>query len=94
MQALFISPDMGAVPSGESIGLRKHPGRIDRIVHLGLTDEYQRRGIAEYTLKWAGSNLIDSLIEKGDDTTAAQSQCIEVALAETAIPKENKHDLA
>lgn len=88
-----IDPAMGQL---DSQGRPTRPGRIDRIVHLGLTDEYQRRRIAEYTLKWAGSNLIDFMIGKGDGTTAAQfqSQCLEVALAETAILKEKKHDLA
>ena len=78
-------------------GRPTRPGRIDRILYLGETDEKQRREIAEYTLDWA-IDLIDEMVAKGENTMPAQFQdmCITAALdriskqqKEQACPKES-----
>lgn len=77
-----IDPAMGQLDSN---GLPTRPGRIDRIVYLGVTDETQRRSIAGYILKWAEPSLIETMVAEGAGTTAAQfqAQCIEIALKDT-----------
>ncbi len=69
-----------AIAQPGAVGTR--PGRIDRVVHLGLLDEVGRRKIA--TRIMAGEHyLIDRLCELGKSDTPAQFQdrCMRVALA-------------
>lgn len=82
-----IDPALGQVDEN---GRPTRPGRIDHIVHLGNTTRKQREDIAWFTLKGLKEDAIPELVEKGQNTTAAQFQfmCIEVAMSALSI-KEN-----
>jgi ATP-dependent 26S proteasome regulatory subunit len=77
-------------------GRPTRPGRIDHIVHLGYTTQKQREDIARFTLKGLEEDAIPALVEKGQNTTAAQFQfmCIEVAMSAMSAlsTKENSPD--
>lgn len=73
-----IDPAMGQIDEN---GRPTRPGRIDRIIYMGHTSEAQRRKIATMVLDWAPA-LIEPLVRRGENTTAAQfqSMCITAAL--------------
>lgn len=75
-----IDPALGQVDEN---GRPTRPGRIDHIVHLGNTTQKQREDIAWFTLKGLKEEAIPALVDKGQNTTAAQFQfmCIEVAMS-------------
>lgn len=74
-----IDPALGRLDEN---GRPTRPGRIDRIIEMGATDENQRTQIATHLLSWK-PELIPELVKSGDGMTAAQFQaiCIETSLA-------------
>jgi chaperone BCS1 len=88
-----VDPALGRVDRN---GRPTRPGRIDHIVHLGYTTQKQREDIARFTLKGLEEDAIPALVEKGQNTTAAQFQfmCIEVAMSAMSAlsTKENSPD--
>lgn len=72
-----IDPALGQVDDN---GMATRPGRIDRIVHFGKTDERMRAKIAQFIMPDFPDHHA-GLIAEGHDTTPAQFQhmCIEAA---------------
>jgi len=62
-------------------GMSSRPGRIDRVIHLGLMDEPERRTVAQHILG-DFCDLIEPTVEEGEGMTAAQFQhkCAALAL--------------
>jgi hypothetical protein len=74
-------------------GLPTRPGRIDRILHMGLTTENQRREMARYTLDWMPLEKIETFVKEGEGMTAAQFQneCIKHAQEYLALRDATKY---
>jgi hypothetical protein len=72
-----LDPAIGVPENGQST----RPGRIDRVIHLGLMDEPERRAVAEHILGDFPA-LIGETVRKGEGMTAAQFQhkCAQLAL--------------
>lgn len=73
-----IDPALGRI---DEHGRPTRPGRIDHIIHMGMTDREQRQKIAHHVLRdWPV--LAEHLVDEGVDTTAAQfqSMCVQAAI--------------
>jgi len=82
-----IDPALGQL---DDRGRPTRPGRIDHIVHMGVTSVQQRQDIARFTLNGWADDLVDALVTEGSDTTAAQFQfmCITAALDRLTLDSE------
>lgn len=76
----------------DSHGRPTRPGRIDRIVYMGVTTLEQRQDIAAYTLDWA-TDMVAKLVAEGEGTTAAQfsDMCANAALE--LLSKEDSNEV-
>ena len=81
-----IDPALG-IPNEHGISSR--PGRIDKVIHLGLMEKEQRLQLANHILS-DFPELVDNIVSEGEGETAAQFQhrCAGIALAKFW---ENQH---
>ena len=73
-----VDPALG-IPNANGVSSR--PGRIDRVIHLGLMQKEQRLQLANHILS-DFPELIDNIVNEGEGETAAQFQhrCASIAL--------------
>ena len=74
-----VDPALG-IPNENGVSSR--PGRIDKVIHLGLMQKEQRLQLANHILS-DFPELIDNIVNEGEGETAAQFQhrCAKIALA-------------
>ena len=83
-----IDAAMGQV---DEQGRPTRPGRIDHILHFGVTTPEQRWDIARYVLDGWTDEHLESIVAGGAEATAAQFQnrCIQLALEQLATGKRS-----
>lgn len=79
-----IDPALGQLDEN---GRPTRPGRISRIIHMGPTEEQQRRNIANQIVDFLDPEELEAIVAQGEGTTANQFQqmCVDRAQQEIVL---------